>query len=75
MANAQYNLREFDEAEEMFERVIQVDPHRIEGIDAYSNILYVKEDFAKLAHLARIEYPTRTNTRQKRAASSETTIR
>ena len=36
----------------MFERVIQVDPHRIEGIDAYSNILYVKEDFAKLAHLA-----------------------
>ena len=51
-AIAQYNLREFDEAEEMFERVIQVDPHRIEGIDAYSNILYVKEDFAKLAHLA-----------------------
>ena len=32
--------------------MIQVDPHRIEGIDAYSNILYVKEDFAKLAHLA-----------------------
>ena len=43
--------------------MIQVDPHRIEGIDAYSNILYVKEDFAKLAHLA-IEYPTRTNTRR-----------
>lgn len=51
-AIAQYNLREFDEAEELFERVIEVDPHRIEGIDAYSNILYVKEDFAKLAHLA-----------------------
>ena len=51
-AVAQYNLREFDQAEEMFERVIEVDPHRIEGVDAYSNILYVKEEFAKLAHLA-----------------------
>ncbi|EIE22594.1 TPR-like protein [Coccomyxa subellipsoidea C-169] len=51
-ATAQYNLRNFDEAQELFEDLLERDPHRIEGMDVYSNILYVKEAFAALSHLA-----------------------
>ncbi|KAK9826135.1 hypothetical protein WJX81_007973 [Elliptochloris bilobata] len=51
-AGAQYNLRNFDEAQELFEDLLERDPHRIEGMDTYSNILYVKEQFAALSHLA-----------------------
>ncbi|EFJ14516.1 hypothetical protein SELMODRAFT_268860 [Selaginella moellendorffii] len=51
-ATAHYNLREFDEAEGLFEELLRTDPYRIEGMDMYSNILYVKECFAALSHLA-----------------------
>jgi anaphase-promoting complex subunit 8 len=51
-ATAHYNLREFDEAESLFEELLRTDPYRIEGMDTYSNILYVKECFAALSHLA-----------------------
>ncbi|KAK9814160.1 hypothetical protein WJX72_001350 [[Myrmecia] bisecta] len=51
-ATAQYNLRNFDEAQDLFEVLLERDPHRIEGMDTYSNILYVKEQFAALSHLA-----------------------
>lgn len=51
-AVAHYNLREFDDAERLFEELLRVDPYRIEGMDTYSNILYVKECFAALSHLA-----------------------
>eukprot|EP00249_Psilotum_nudum_P012993 c24091_g1_i3 orf=588-2054(-) len=51
-ATAHYNLREFDEAEGIFEELLRTDPYRIEGMDTYSNILYVKECFAPLSHLA-----------------------
>lgn len=52
IATAHYNLREFDEAEGLFEELLRTDPYRIEGMDTYSNILYVKECFAALSHLA-----------------------
>ena len=52
IATAHYNLREFDTAQTMFEDLRRRDPHRLEGMDIYSNILYVKEMLAELSHLA-----------------------
>eukprot|EP00250_Pteridium_aquilinum_P025082 c3012_g1_i1 orf=380-2110(+) len=51
-ATAHYNLREFDDAENLFEELLRTDPYRMEGTDTYSNILFVKENFAALSHLA-----------------------
>ena len=47
-----YNMREFDRAQSIFEDVYKADPYRLEGMDTYSNILYVKEATAKLSYLA-----------------------
>ncbi|QDZ24131.1 subunit 8 of anaphase-promoting complex [Chloropicon primus] len=51
-ATAHYNLRQFDEAQNLFELLHRKSPHRIESMDTYSNILYVKEAYAGLSHLA-----------------------
>jgi len=51
-ALAQYNLRNFDEAQDFFEVLTSKDPHRLHNMDTYSNILYVKECKAELSHLA-----------------------
>ena len=51
-ATAHYNLRQFDEAQHLFETLHRKSPHRIESMDTYSNILYVKEAYAGLSHLA-----------------------
>ena len=51
-ATAHYNLRRFDEAQGLFQELMDRSPYRIEGMDTYSNILYVKEDYAGLSHLA-----------------------
>ncbi|CAI5512534.1 unnamed protein product [Closterium sp. Naga37s-1] len=51
-ATAHYNLRDFDSAEAVFTELTGVDPYRLEAMDTFSNILYVKEDFAGLSHLA-----------------------
>jgi anaphase-promoting complex subunit 8 len=47
-----YHMRDFDESEELFEQLNGHDPHRLETMDTYSNILYVKEDRAALSLLA-----------------------
>lgn len=52
MALACYNVREFDRAEELFERLYRGDPLCLEHADTYSNILFVKEMRAELSHLA-----------------------
>lgn len=52
MAVGHYNMREFDRAQSIFEDVYRADPFRLEGMDTYSNILYVKEASAKLSFLA-----------------------
>jgi len=52
VATARYNLRDFDEAEALFDGLFKRDPYRIDGMDTYSNILYVKECFAALSFLA-----------------------
>ena len=44
---------DFSAAEEQFEKILEIDPCRIDDIDVYSNILYVTENrltLSKLAH-------------------------
>lgn len=53
VALAYNNMQMYDESQEMFELLLARDPHRIDGMDIYSNIVYVKEDHAALAALAR----------------------
>lgn len=38
--------------QELFEDLISHDHYDLDGMDTYSNILYMKENFAKLSHLA-----------------------
>ncbi|KAI4336082.1 hypothetical protein L6164_014656 [Bauhinia variegata] len=52
IAKAQYNLREFDQVEAIFEELLRNDPYRVEDMDIYSNVLYAKECFAALSYLA-----------------------
>ena len=52
-------ILEFDEAEEMFDQIVQTDPYRLDDLDVYSNILYVMEKSSKLAYLAQLA--TRTD--------------
>jgi anaphase-promoting complex subunit 8 len=51
-AMCHYNARQFDEAEELFEELREIDPYRLDHMDTYSNILYVKESKAALSFLA-----------------------
>ncbi|KAA1473901.1 TPR-like protein [Dentipellis sp. KUC8613] len=47
-----YHLHDFKQAEEQFEKILSIDPYRIDDIDVYSNILYVTEARLKLSKLA-----------------------
>ena len=51
-AVAHYNMRDFDNAQQHFLQLCQRDPYRLEQMDIFSNILYVKESKAELSHLA-----------------------
>ena len=53
-----YHLREFEEAEETFENILLEDPHHIDDMDLYSNILYVTENSSKLSFLAQFAHET-----------------
>jgi anaphase-promoting complex subunit 8 len=52
LATALYHMRLFDEAQELFEEVFDQDEYNLDGVDTYSNILYVKEDKVGLSILA-----------------------
>ena len=56
--NCYYLTIEFDEAEEMFDTIVQTDPYRLDDLDVYSNILYVMEKSSKLAYLAQLATKT-----------------
>lgn len=45
-------MRDYEQAQSVFEKAREADPHRIEHLDAYSNILYVRERRAELSYLA-----------------------
>ena len=47
-----YCLRDYEKAQIVFDQARERDPHRIEHLDAYSNILYVREKRAELSYLA-----------------------
>lgn len=49
---------DFDEAESIFSTLLHADPHRIDSLDHYSNILYVMAARPKLAFLAQIATAT-----------------
>jgi len=52
LAVAHYNLRDFDEAQAHFVALAERYPDRLDQMDVYSNILYVKEDRVTLSALA-----------------------
>lgn len=52
IALAHYCLRDYEQSQEAFEAIRVADPHRVENMDTFSNILYVKERRADLSHLA-----------------------
>ena len=41
-----------DQAVEYFKQLDDIDPYRLDNMDTYSNLLYVKEHRVELAHLA-----------------------
>ncbi|GAM17299.1 hypothetical protein SAMD00019534_004740 [Acytostelium subglobosum LB1] len=47
-----YNIRAYDIGEELFGQLLEREPHRLESIDIYSNILYVHNNKSKLSVLA-----------------------
>jgi anaphase-promoting complex subunit 8 len=47
-----YGKRDFEKARQVFERIQQLNPYRLENLDTFSNILYVMECKAELSHLA-----------------------
>ncbi|KAG6888244.1 hypothetical protein C0995_009557 [Termitomyces sp. Mi166 len=47
-----YHLHDFGQAEAQFEKILALDPYRIDDIDVYSNILYVTDNRLKLSRLA-----------------------
>lgn len=51
-ATALYHLHDFSQAEAQFDRILSLDPYRIDDIDVLSNILYVTNNRLKLTRLA-----------------------
>lgn len=43
---------DFGRAEAQFERILALDPYRVDDIDVYSNILYVTDNTLKLSQTA-----------------------
>ncbi|RWS27271.1 cell division cycle protein 23-like protein [Leptotrombidium deliense] len=52
MAIAKHNLRDVDGAIELFKMIRKSDPARLDAMDIYSNLLYVKDKRAELSSLA-----------------------
>ncbi len=43
---------DFEEAEAIFDSILEIDPFRIDNLDIFGNILYVQHHRAKLSDLA-----------------------
>ncbi|ORY74830.1 hypothetical protein BCR37DRAFT_403830 [Protomyces lactucae-debilis] len=48
-----YNAQDYEQAELLFDALHKADPHQLEGMDIYSNVLFVLERRAKLVDLAK----------------------
>jgi anaphase-promoting complex subunit 8 len=53
-----YHTKDFDDAERIFSDLLVADPHRLDQLDNYSNILYVMGMRPKLAFLAQLATST-----------------
>lgn len=53
-----YHSKDFVEAESLFSALLNSDPHRVDSLDHYSNILYVMGARPKLAFLAQVAVAT-----------------
>ncbi|KAH9882639.1 hypothetical protein J1614_000875 [Plenodomus biglobosus] len=53
-----YHNKDFDDAEQIFSDLLVSDPHRVDHLDNYSNILYVMGMRPKLAFLAQLATAT-----------------
>ncbi|KAK9888721.1 hypothetical protein WA026_000947 [Henosepilachna vigintioctopunctata] len=47
-----HNNRDLDKAINMFKKILEIDPYRLDNLDTYSNLLYVQEMKTQLADLA-----------------------
>ena len=52
MARALYAAQDYDGAQGIYESLYSRDEHNLTGVDTYSNILYVKERYEELSHVA-----------------------
>jgi len=52
LGQALFDAKELDHAEQVFEQLLEEDPYRTEGMETYSNVLYVKGKLAALSLLA-----------------------
>ncbi|EDW77381.2 uncharacterized protein Dwil_GK18267 [Drosophila willistoni] len=55
MALVYHNKRDVDKAIELYQALLESDPYRLDNVDTYSNLLFVKEmktEMAQLAHKA-----------------------
>jgi len=53
-----YHTKDFDDAEQIFSDLLAAEPHRLDHLDNYSNILYVMGMRPKLAFLAQLATAT-----------------
>ncbi|KAL8828669.1 MAG: hypothetical protein Q9170_006500 [Blastenia crenularia] len=53
-----YHIKDYEESESIFSSIIQSDPHRLDSLDHYSNLLYVMTNRPKLAFLAQLATAT-----------------
>ncbi|KAF7315598.1 Anaphase-promoting complex subunit 8 [Mycena indigotica] len=51
-ACAFYHAHDFKQAQAQFERILEIDPHRADNIDIFSDVLYVTDNRLKLSRLA-----------------------
>lgn len=52
IAIAHHNKRDVTKAIEIFQEILAADPYRLENLDIYSNLLFVREQKTEMAHLA-----------------------
>ncbi|KAL8790911.1 MAG: hypothetical protein Q9213_000336 [Squamulea squamosa] len=53
-----YHSKDYEESESLFSSIIHSDPHRLDSLDHYSNVLYVMSNRPKLAFLAQLATAT-----------------
>ncbi|KAI5290435.1 Anaphase-promoting complex subunit 23 [Ascosphaera acerosa] len=53
-----YHSKDFDEAAQLFSEILSANPYRLDGLDHYSNILYVMSARPQLAFIAQLATAT-----------------